>query len=190
MGVKFSHAIHPWEIQPRETPQAFEAWSIYRDLGLDRSYAKVAKALKKSEHLISRWGKRWGWQRRVELWHRHLDRLKIEEMEKLSREAGKRHLNQSLMMQKHLIERLQSITASDLTVEDVRRWIETAVKVERLSLGMTTDKIEHTIPDEDDGFLDISDPETVKLASSLTARIINQQKVSGAEQPSGAGVGS
>ena len=44
-----------WERQPGESAQAFEAFKIYRDLGLKRSNQEVCKQLSKSRQLISRW---------------------------------------------------------------------------------------------------------------------------------------
>ena len=38
-------AALPWERQKGETPQAFEAFSIYRDMGSSRSTAKVGRKL-------------------------------------------------------------------------------------------------------------------------------------------------
>lgn len=51
--------IDRWDRQPKETMEAFQAFAAYRDLGDERSGAKVAKALGKSTQLINR-GRRGG----------------------------------------------------------------------------------------------------------------------------------
>ena len=47
--------LKPWDRQPGETRQAFEAFRIYRDQLSERSTVKVAKELGKSTALIHRW---------------------------------------------------------------------------------------------------------------------------------------
>lgn len=170
----------PLEIQPGESLKAFEAWRIYRDLGYDRTCSAVAKTLHRHPSLIAAWNRRWNWQHRVFMHEKEQDKIRAMETLKLSREAGRRHLNQALVMQQHLINRLQSMSPEDLGVDDIRKWFETAVKIERLSLGMSTESIktvtEPVLPDDTHEEIDISDPETVKLACDLTARIIHNQK--------------
>ena len=48
-----------------ETPKAYEAFSIYRDIGVGRSLEKVAQELQKSVGLISRWSAQHDWVNRV-----------------------------------------------------------------------------------------------------------------------------
>ena len=62
-------AALPWERQKGETPQAFEAFSIYRDMGSSRSTAKVGRKLGKSKNLMDRWSSRWEWVEPVSYTH-------------------------------------------------------------------------------------------------------------------------
>lgn len=50
---------------PGESSKAHEAWAIYRDMGLGRTQAAVAKALSKSEALINGWAMKFKWTSRV-----------------------------------------------------------------------------------------------------------------------------
>src|SRR5262249_1007304 len=59
-----------------ESRQAYQAWSVYRDLGPARSYHQVANALSKSMTLIERWGSRWRWQDRAGAWEDAVDEHK------------------------------------------------------------------------------------------------------------------
>ena len=63
-----------WERQPGESAQAFEAFKIYRDLGLKRSNQEVCKQLSKSRQLISRWKATWNWDERVRAYDNALER--------------------------------------------------------------------------------------------------------------------
>jgi len=41
-----------WDRQPGESSEAFAAWVVFRDMGPDRTQARVARELRKSEQLI------------------------------------------------------------------------------------------------------------------------------------------
>lgn len=60
--------LHPWNRQPGETSKAYEAFSIYRDLGSERSTRRVAEQLSKSEALINRWSGKYDWPARSRAW--------------------------------------------------------------------------------------------------------------------------
>lgn len=73
----------PWERQPEESPQAWEAFVIYRDmLQLEhdgriegrRSHRQVAKRVGKHHALMSRWSERHQWKARVAAYDSDLDR--------------------------------------------------------------------------------------------------------------------
>jgi len=48
-----------WEKYSEETPQAYEAFTVYRDLGAGRTFTAVAEKLRKSCSLIRRWKEKW-----------------------------------------------------------------------------------------------------------------------------------
>ncbi len=50
-----------------ETPVAFQAFVIYRDMGPERSLAAVGRKLGKSKALMERWSSRHGWVLRAHL---------------------------------------------------------------------------------------------------------------------------
>lgn len=54
-----------WDRMLGETHKAYAAFVIYRDLGPERTYRKVAEALQKSEPLIARWAVRFNWKNRA-----------------------------------------------------------------------------------------------------------------------------
>jgi len=63
-----------WERQPGESPEAFEAFALYRDMGIERSTAKVGRRLGKSKTLMDRWSSDHGWVMRAAVWEREQDR--------------------------------------------------------------------------------------------------------------------
>lgn len=52
---------NPWERQPDESAQAYEARWIYLQMGPNRSQAAVGQKCGKSVGLMERWSKRWAW---------------------------------------------------------------------------------------------------------------------------------
>lgn len=50
---------------PTETTKAYEAFSVYRDMGPQRSHEKVSQVLGKSIALMNRWSRRYNWVERV-----------------------------------------------------------------------------------------------------------------------------
>lgn len=56
---------YPWTLQPGESSRSYEAFRLYLQMGPDRSHARVAAELGKSETLISNWAARDKWTDRV-----------------------------------------------------------------------------------------------------------------------------
>jgi hypothetical protein len=82
---------HPWERQPGEGDQAFQAFATYRDMGPDRSTRAVAQKLSKSASLIGRWSTQHRWVIRVEAWERENDRVRIQGHREAVEEMTRRH---------------------------------------------------------------------------------------------------
>jgi len=145
----------PWERQPGESEQAWEAFQLYRDIGTDRTYMGVAERLHKSGQIMRRWAHRWMWEDRVLAWDNHLDEIARQEIEKGRIAMVKRHIK--------LAEHLQAVAASqinewaqkvkekkplNLTPADVTRMFDVAMKAERLSRGEPTENTQVTRPGE------------------------------------------
>lgn len=81
--IKDGEVPLPWERQPEESDQAWEAFVVYRDmlqvehdgsiLGR-RSYREVARRLGKAASLMDKWSVRHKWRLRVEAYDADLDR--------------------------------------------------------------------------------------------------------------------
>lgn len=136
----------PWEKQKGESRQAFEAFSTYRDMGAARSLTKVAKKLNKSVTILGRWSGRWNWVERASAWDLELDRQNREAQIEAIKEMSERHTREAMLFQQKVLERLRELRPGELSPQDMARWFEVAVKVERLSRGETTEilKQEHS----------------------------------------------
>jgi hypothetical protein len=136
----------PWERLTDESTKAFEAFVIYRDMGPDRSLARVAQELGKSKTLIERWSTRDAWVRRVQLWDEEQDRLHRQYLVAHRRETDRRQLRIANAMQAKLVERLGTLDVARMSPRDLGYWLEVTAKVQRDALGLA-DKLELSGPD-------------------------------------------
>jgi hypothetical protein len=103
----------PWERLTEETPQAFQAFAVYRDLGLTRSAAKVAKELGKSQTIISRWSSANSWVIRAEMWDREQDRVRLLAQVEESRRMGERHADLGVKLLDKALIKLASMSKAE-----------------------------------------------------------------------------
>lgn len=122
-----------WERQPGESVQAFEAFKIYRDLGLKRSNQEVCKQLSKSRQLISRWKAAWNWDERVRAYDNALEREAHKEAVKNLKDMTSRHIRISVQLQNKALEALQKMKVEDMSPRDIREYIKLATDLERLN---------------------------------------------------------
>ena len=70
-----------WERQENESARAYEAFSLYRDMGAERSLVKVGHSLGKSRALIERWSSQHDWVDRVKALEARDEMLRREAVE-------------------------------------------------------------------------------------------------------------
>lgn len=84
----------PWERQYGEGDRQFHAFTVFRDLGPERTQSEVSRKLGHNERTtVYEWAKRWQWQKRAEAWDDHVDRVRrasvIKEQEAMSRRQAR-----------------------------------------------------------------------------------------------------
>lgn len=131
-----------WERQKGESTKAYEAFTIYRDMGASRSCRKVAEQLGKSTGLLERWSRVHEWQKRVSAWDAEQDRLarqaQIDEIKKMR----KRHTDMATAMLAKAARALTKIPDDEIKASDVSKMVDTAAKLERISRGDVGEVIE------------------------------------------------
>jgi hypothetical protein len=149
----------PFEQQPKETAKAFEAFSLYLQLGPARSLAAVARKLGKSEGLIERWSRRHHWGERIDEHGKHMAALtrkaEVQVVNEFALERAKRNAAQEesewqtrcelLALAREKIAEWRANPRKLGTLEGIARLLELASKLGRLSCGMATDKTERTV---------------------------------------------
>ncbi len=139
----------PWERQFNESRKAFEAFTVYRDMGPSRSQEKVARELGKSAQLMARWSVKWSWVDRVEAWIDEKDRESRLAQSEAVIKMNERHAGLAAVLTGKVIEKLQTVTPKEIekmTLASVSKLLEIGVKVERQARGeageVVSDKIE------------------------------------------------
>ena len=138
---------HSWERQPGESVQAFEAFKLYRDMGLKRSNHAVCEQLSKSRQLISRWKKQWDWDSRVRDYDNELEKEAHKEAVKNLKDMTSRHIKISMQLQRKALEALDKMKVEDMSPKDVKEFIKMATDLERLNRLTTATDVEDETQD-------------------------------------------
>lgn len=131
-----------WDRQPDETTKAFEAFAIYRDMGNDRSIAKVAEQLGKSEALLQRWSSKYEWVKRVAEWDDEVARQTARELMRDIARTRARQRKQAMQMQLKGAELLQAIKVGDAKLSEIVSLLKLGMEQERICLGDVGEVIE------------------------------------------------
>lgn len=151
--------IDPWERQPKETDKAFAAFATYRDLGAERSVAKLCETLGKKpiyRRVCEGWSSKWGWRIRTAAWDAYCDRRErevvLEEAEKKAREKLSvadgmwKTAAKGLLMWSRYLDHVQqqqqatgSVSTPPISPADVHRLADAGLKLSQLLEGKPTD---------------------------------------------------
>lgn len=132
----------PWERQEGESTKAYEAFCIYRDLGINRSIAKVGKVLGKSQALLEGWSSKHGWVERAAQWDSEQDRVARQQQLDEIKKMRKRHATLAGDMLMKAAAALKELPEDEIKATDISRMVDVASKLERLSRGDVGDVIE------------------------------------------------
>lgn len=128
--AKWSESEKSWERQPHESAQAYEAFDLYLKMGAKRSCRKVAQELSKSDTIIRRWSSTWSWQKRVRDYDAELSRIEFAEAKKAAKKMRERQINLSVLLQKKAFDALNKLDISELTPQEILRFISEGAKLE------------------------------------------------------------
>lgn len=132
----------PWDRLEDETAKAWEAFTLYRDMGANRSIRSVAEKLQKSETLIGRWSRTYDWVERAVQWDEEQDRIvrkaQLDDIKKMR----KRHAEIATDMLVKAAAALEELPADEIKAADISRMVDIASKLERISRGDVGEVIE------------------------------------------------
>jgi hypothetical protein len=128
--------MEAYERQVRETDQAWEAFTVYRDQEGRRSYRRVAEQLGKSETIIARWSQRWHWLDRIGEWERAEDAAWRAERLNLRRAEARRQLRVYQSVANAGITRLMGIDPATFSARELLDYVKLGLQGTAKVLGV------------------------------------------------------
>lgn len=118
----------PYERLPGETAKAFQAFTVYRDLGIHRSFESVANQLSKSATLIRRWAAKYNWGERIECWDIDQDYERQKEAIAAKRKEYRRNLAE--FQKNHLAVGKAAFKATATATKQIMEFVERNESIE------------------------------------------------------------
>lgn len=138
-----SRFVEEWERQPGETPRAWKAFVIYRDMGDERGVTKVrdvAGGAFKHSTLLD-WADKHRWVERARAWDNYVDRRRQAAFLKEQEEMARRHITTGRKLQDAGLAYVEEELAepeqrkAQMTATSALRFIDTGVALERKGMG-------------------------------------------------------
>jgi hypothetical protein len=171
----------PWNKRGDESAKAFEAFNLYLELGAQRTVVKVSEKCGKHVSMLYRWSRRYQWDARCDAWEDFQDAEWVKERQRSIREACRRHTLIAKSMTGKVTGRLKKIDPEELSPSDLARWLDTAVKIERQALGLSTGS--HELTGKDGSAVEIMHEAKQRLAGLLGSLVAESEEGEVAGEP-------
>lgn len=143
-------SVNIWDRQPQEVEAAWAAFRRYRDTPSPRPPVGVfAGEIGYSSTHVLNWAKLWAWDSRILAWDQHLDgkgqkvaESGVEEMARRHIELAKKGLGIVDMAMERLRISLLVENGGTLKAQEMARVLDVCAKLERLSRGEATERVE------------------------------------------------
>lgn len=137
--------VMPWERLPGEGVRSYRAFTVYRDLGPDRTVQGVVDKVGGSIGTYRTLSSTQGWVRRAEAYDDYLERQERKLIERGRLEARRRQINIGQTMQSKAMEGLLNMNPYTATPRDLALMADIGVKLERAARGeVDTKRLEVT----------------------------------------------
>ena len=110
----------PWERRKGESPLAYQAFVVYRDLGAARKFVAAADAVGKSTSLVRRWAARYDWRDRAWAWDVAQAREAEDALRQQREESLQRQARDAEQLQRLGMARLSGLISRDPETGEVR----------------------------------------------------------------------
>ena len=142
----------PWERQKGESAQAFEAFSLYLEMGADRSIRAVSQELGKSKTLIDRWSRTHNWVERCRAWDNHIQHEAKKAAITEVRNMTKRHVTMAQQIQNAAMLALKEMGSDMVNPKNFAAIVKLATELERQNLEAEVAAVSEDITStQDDG---------------------------------------
>ncbi len=156
--------VNTFDRQSDETEQAWAAFHRYRDLPQPRARLEdFAHDLGEQTGRVKTWFERYAWASRVLAWDQRVDRVRQDAVLITVEEMARRHValaNDGLDIVALAMAKMKADLSTDfgrLKAQEMARLLDVCAKLQRLSLGQATERVEGTdfsgLSDEELDFL-------------------------------------
>ena len=127
-----------WLKRDDETNKSYNAFSTYRDMGVQRSLGKARERCNGMHHLVTweRWSVKYDWVKRCVDYDEYLADKTRQSQETAIIKAAKAHIDISHTILEKTLKAFKHIQIADINAHNVARLLELAVKLERDALGI------------------------------------------------------
>ena len=140
----------PWERQEGESVKAFEAFTVYLEMGDERSIREVAQRLAKSRTLIGRWSVTYQWVERVAAFDADVQRKAHAKAVKKRRNMVDRNISIALKRQEKALMALEQMDPADIDPKNLIAMLREATKLEQEMRTAAVDERRAAIADVED----------------------------------------
>lgn len=140
----------PWERQEGESVKAFEAFTVYLEMGDERSLRAVGQRLGKSRALIERWSRTYQWVERVASYDADVQRKAHAKAVDKRRKMVDRHISIALKMQEKALKALEQMDPADIDTKNLIAMLREATKLEQEMRTVAVDERRAAIADVED----------------------------------------
>lgn len=140
----------PWERQEGESIKAFEAFTVYLEMGDERSLRAVGQRLGKSRALIERWSRTYQWVERVASYDADVQRKSHAKAVDKRRKMVDRHISIALKMQEKALKALEQMDPADIDPKNLIAMLREATKLEQEMRTVAVDERRAAIADVED----------------------------------------
>jgi len=139
-----------WERLTGETSEAFFAFCVFRDFGLERNIIKAVECslqrcgvnderIRLKKYRVWRnWAAKYRWSVRAADYDRWQEGLKQTEVRKTIEAQGEKHRQVTGKMLDVVIKKLDLMNPDDLAQSNLTDWVNTAIKTEREAAGLVS----------------------------------------------------
>ena len=140
----------PWERQEGESIKAFEAFTVYLEMGDERSLRAVGQRLGKSRALIERWSRTYQWVERVASYDADVQRKAHAKAVDKRRKMVDRHISIALKMQEKALKALEQMDPADIDPKNLIAMLREATKLEQEMRTVAVDERRAAVADAED----------------------------------------
>jgi hypothetical protein len=136
-----------WDRQPKEPPKAYLHFTVYRDLGPQRTLGKASGICGITEGSLQQESHTWNWVGRCDQWDAHVqaihDRAFVTEAAKRGRERAQAFTK----LLGKCLEALEKVDVSEVPLEKIASALKVASEGMRLEEGLETQRVSMEVAD-------------------------------------------